>query len=140
MDSMTMVSPPNGLAEGAEVQEGPLNLDIRGVTPDDIEQFRAALENHASSGAGGAGAPSSVMDKGPNIGERMAARASELASEIKNDQAHVSKMLEKASATGDSMHLMKAMLALNDYQIRVQTISKVVSKAATSLDQLTKLN
>jgi hypothetical protein len=56
-----------------------------------------------------------------------------------HDQQYVSKMLEQATRTGDSMQLMKAMMALNDYQIRVQTISKTVSKAASAVDQLARL-
>lgn len=141
MNSMTMMaSPPIDLNEKAGVQTGQLNLEIRAASPGDGEQFRVALEHYASAGATGVNGPASTTDRGPNIGEKIAARASDLAGEMKRGQAHVSNLLEKASSTGDSMHLMKAMLALNDYQLRVQTISKVVSKATTSLDQLTKLN
>jgi predicted nucleic acid-binding Zn-ribbon protein len=69
----------------------------------------------------------------------MLGRANELAGGLMQDQQYVSKMLEKASRTGDSMQLMKAMMALNDYQIRVQTVTKTISKAAGAIDQLTKL-
>ncbi|GGZ01590.1 hypothetical protein GCM10007388_39130 [Pseudoduganella plicata] len=75
----------------------------------------------------------------PSLGQAIAGRAASLAGEIKRDQQNVSRLLEKATATGDSMNLMRAMLALNDYQLRVQTVSKVVSKASTSVDSLTKL-
>jgi predicted nucleic acid-binding Zn-ribbon protein len=73
------------------------------------------------------------------LGKKLMGRAHDLASNLMQDQQHVSKMLEQASRTGDSMQLMKAMMALNDYQVRVQTVSKTVSKAASSIDQLTKL-
>ena len=66
-------------------------------------------------------------------------RAGDLAGEVKKDQQYVSRMLEQATRSGDSMQLMKAMMALNDYQMRVQFISKTASKATSSLDQLTKL-
>ena len=44
-----------------------------------------------------------------------------------------------AVALHANVGLMHAMLALNDYQLRVQTISKVVSRAGSSVDSLTKL-
>lgn len=69
----------------------------------------------------------------------MAERAAGLAGDVNRHQQYVSRMLERATASGDSLHLMHAMLALNDYQLRVQTISKVVSKAGSSVDSLTKL-
>lgn len=69
----------------------------------------------------------------------MAERAAGLAGDVNRHQQYVSRMLERATASGDSLHLMHAMMALNDYQLRVQTISKVVSKAGSSIDSLTKL-
>lgn len=69
----------------------------------------------------------------------MAERAAGLAGDVNRHQQYVSRMLERATVSGDSLHLMHAMLALNDYQLRVQTISKVVSKAGSSVDSLTKL-
>jgi hypothetical protein len=69
----------------------------------------------------------------------MAERAAGLAGDVNRHQQYVSRMLERATASGDSLHLMHAMMALNDYQLRVQTISKVVSKASSSVDSLTKL-
>ncbi|SFF95697.1 Type III secretion basal body protein I, YscI, HrpB, PscI [Duganella sp. CF458] len=69
----------------------------------------------------------------------MAERAAGLAGDVNRHQQYVSRMLERATASGDSLHLMHAMLALNDYQLRVQTISKVVSRAGSSIDSLTKL-
>ncbi|MGW8393179.1 EscI/YscI/HrpB family type III secretion system inner rod protein [Pseudoduganella sp. HUAS MS19] len=80
----------------------------------------------------------------PGIGQDslaavMAERAAGLAGDVNRHQQYVSRMLERATASGDSLHLMHAMLALNDYQLRVQTISKVVSRASSSVDSLTKL-
>ncbi|RZI42500.1 type III secretion protein [Herbaspirillum sp. HC18] len=98
--------------------------------------FRAALERHMTAQQPPAAAPGAGK---PSLGDKLAGRATNLASEIKKDQLYVSRMLEQASRTGDSMQLMRAMMALNDYQIRVQTISKTVSKATQSFEQLTKL-
>jgi hypothetical protein len=114
-----------------------LTLEVMQVEPADGAQFRAALERHmgASSGAGqgfGEG------QKG-SLGEKIMTRTTDLASELKHDQQYVSKALEQATRSADSMQLMKAMMALNDYQIRVQLISKTVSKATSSVEQLTKL-
>jgi hypothetical protein len=102
----------------------------------DGAQFRAALERHMNA-SGGATKPTGNNEG--SLGNKIMVRASDLASAVKNDQQYVSKMLEKATATGDSMQLMKAMMALNDYQMKVQFISKTASKATSSLDQLTKL-
>jgi hypothetical protein len=104
----------------------------------DGAQFRAALERHMNASGGATKQSGSGKDEG-SLGNKIMVRASDLASAVKNDQQYVSKMLEKATATGDSMQLMKAMMALNDYQMRVQFISKTASKATSSLDQLTKL-
>ncbi|MBJ7311939.1 EscI/YscI/HrpB family type III secretion system inner rod protein [Rugamonas sp. CCM 8940] len=123
---------PTGGADGSR-----LTLEIQSIEANDGAQFRSALERQvqARSGAGaGPGAAQHVT-----LGEKLAGRASGLAGELRKDQQHVSKMLEGASQSGDSMQLMKAMMALSDYQIRVQTISKTVSKATQAFDQLTKL-
>lgn len=74
-----------------------------------------------------------------SLAAAMAERAAGLAGDVNRHQQYVSRMLERATASGDSLHLMHAMMALNDYQLRVQTISKVVSKAGSSIDSLTKL-
>ena len=101
----------------------------------DAAQFRAALERQMSAQA--TAAPSRPGK--PSLGEKIAGRTANLASEMQKDQQYVSKLLEQASRTGDSMQLMKAMMALNDYNIRVQTISKTVSKTTSAFEQLTKL-
>lgn len=80
-----------------------------------------------------------AVEKNQSLGQVVAQRVTGLASEFQKDQQHVSKMLEQATRTGDSMHLMRAMLSLNDYQLRVQVVSKAVGKAASSIEQLTKL-
>lgn len=101
----------------------------------DGAQFRAALERQMQ-GIGKASPPESNK---VSLGERMMNRTTDLAGELKKDQQYVSKLLEQATRSADSMQLMKAMMALNDYQMRVQFISKTASKATSSLDQLTKL-
>lgn len=103
--------------------------------PADAAQFKAAFERQQSAQAG-------VPGNGPasdSLSSKIASKVTGVASEVQKDQKSVSKMLEKATTSGDSMQLMRAMMALNDYQLRVQTISKVVSKASTSIDSLTKL-
>jgi len=113
-----------------------LKLDVTSTQGADGEAFRAALDRQSQSPSSNAPAKS---DNKVSLGDKIIQRADTLAGEIKNDQKYVSKMLEQATKTGDSMQLMKAMMALNDYQLRVQFVSKTVSKATTSLDSLTKL-
>jgi Type III secretion basal body protein I, YscI, HrpB, PscI len=139
-------------SKSADMDSSKLKLELdptQGQTADkgDIVQFRAAMDSHKAQGVGGAGGvngvagPASVQSssKTPSIGDKLMSRAGELSAEIKKDQAHVSRMLEQASRTGDSMALMKGMLALNDYQSRIQMITKTISKATSSVDSLTKL-
>jgi len=114
---------------------GGLKLEILRVEPADGAQFRAALERHLGAGPGVGPAEANKN----SLGDRIITRATDLASSLKHDQQYVSKMLEQATRSADSMQLMKAMLALNDYQLRVQFVSKTASKAASSVDQLTKL-
>lgn len=118
-------------------ETGPIRVDPVVVDEGDGAAFRAALARHARDEGL---APELSRSAGHMaLGERILGSASTLADEIQRDQQYVSKMLETATRTGDSMHLMKAMMAMHDYQTRVQFVSKVVSKAATSVDQLTKL-
>ncbi len=113
-----------------------LALETAAPPAPDGAQFSAALEQQLRAPAGAAPA-------GPNghltLGDKLTARASDLSGQLKKDQQHISRMLESASGSGDSMQLMKAMMALNDYQMRVQTIARTVSKASQAFDQLTKL-
>jgi len=110
-------------------------FDGLSIESGDGAQFRAALERHMN--ATGAAKPSGNNEG--SLGDKIMVRASDLATAVKKDQQHVSTMLEQATRSGDSMQLMKAMMALNDYQMRVQFISKTASKATSALDQLTKL-
>jgi len=110
-----------------------ITTETRTFEHPDAAQFRQAMDRQHNMNTP-PGAP-----REPSLGQVIAARASGLAGELKKDQQYVSRLLEKATTSGDSMHLMRAMLALNDYQLRVQTVSKVVSKASTSVDSLTKL-
>lgn len=143
MSDITAISPAATLPSGGAAPAGHLHLEIlstesRGAGAAAGAQFRATLERYMNAGAGGVQAVSGP-DKNASLGQKIATRATDLASEINKDQQYVSKLLENATRTGDSMQLMKAMMALNDYSIRVQTISKTVSKATSSIDQLTKL-
>lgn len=124
-------------SSGPASQPQQLNLEILRIEPADGAEFRAALERHMGTSSGG-GQGAGEGGKG-SLADKIVTRATDLASEMKHDQQYVSKALEQATRSADSTQLMKAMLALNDYQLRVQLISKTVSKAVTSVDQLTKL-
>ena len=117
------LSNPSGA--GVHVQTQPDNTDVA--------HFQAMFQQHLNQQS------LRMKPDTHSLGSALAQRTTSLASEVKKDQLYVSKMLEQASRTGDSTQLMKAMLALNDYQLRVQAISKTVSKASTSVDSLTKL-
>lgn len=110
-----------------------IRIDAMSIDHGDSAAFRAALERHMTF----SGRPS--IPQGESLGQVIAGRAAGLAGDVKKDQQAVSRLLEQAAASGDSMQMMRAMLALNEYQLRVQTVSKVVSKAGTSVDSLTKL-
>jgi hypothetical protein len=126
---ISAVSGPSG--------SGGANLKIESLesSAGDVAHFRAAFERQQGNPNG----MGPVKIDSESLGSKISAKMSGVATEVQNDQKAVSKMLEKATSTGDSMQLMRAMLALNDYQLRVQTISKVVAKASTSIDSLTKL-
>jgi flagellar hook-basal body complex protein FliE len=136
------VSTTTPIATNAGVGKvGQLNLEIQapergGLDSADGAQFRAALERHMSAMSGAA--PGGPGGK-PSLSEKVVGRVTNLAGNIQKDQQYVSKLLEHATRTGDSMQLMKAMMAMNDYQIRVQTITKTVSKSTQAFEQLTKL-
>jgi hypothetical protein len=131
--TMSMAAPKVQTQAGAAEHGVHLKLDIQALDHSGSEQFRSALERH--TGVAAAGKPASAN----SLGNVIAGRTTDLASEVKKDQQYVSKLLETATRSGDKIHLMRAMMALSDYQLRVQMISKTVSKAATSIDSLTKL-
>lgn len=113
-----------------------LRIDITPTAHADTQAFTQAMQRHtAAPGL----APAEAGSDTTSMSGHLANRATELASEVKKDQQYVSKMLEHATQTGDQMVMMKAMLALNDYQTRVQFVSKTISKASTSVDQLTRM-
>ncbi len=107
--------------------------DAMRMEPVNEGEFREMVARHMKEDMGGAKAA------GPSLGERIINRATNLSSELKQDQQYISKTLEQATRAGDSMQLMKAMMALSDYQMRIQVVSKSISKAVSSVDQLTKL-
>lgn len=127
------VAAVNAAANPQATTQVRITTETRTVEHPDAAQFRQAMERQHNMN------PPPGAAREPSLGQVIASRASGLAGELKKDQQYVSRLLEKATTSGDSMHLMRAMLALNDYQLRVQTVSKVVSKASTSVDSLTKL-
>ena len=137
MSSATIVSGNQAINAGGTGTDQ-LKLDNLSMEKtSDASEFRAILNKYMQP----SGAPNPVEKSSNNLslGDKMMSRATSMAEEIKKDQHHVSTMLEQASRNGDSMQMMKAMMALNDYQMRVQFISKAATKATGALDQLTKL-
>jgi hypothetical protein len=137
--TIAMAAPKMNAPTGAAGDGSPLKIDIQAMDHGGSDQFRAALDRHMDAGAAGVGGKSGPAGSSNSLGQVIAGRANNLATEMKKDQQYVSKLLEQATRTGDELHLMRAMMALSDFQLRVQTISKTVSKAATSIDSLTKL-
>lgn len=134
------MNPQTSAMPAPKVQPGDqLSIDIQALDHSGSEQFRAALGRQSVPGAGPATGPAAKAGGVKSLGHEIAGRTCELAAEVKKDQQYVSKLLETATRSGDKIHLMRAMMALSDFQMRVQTISKTVSKAATSIDSLTKL-
>jgi flagellar hook-basal body complex protein FliE len=104
----------------------------------DGAEFRSALQQRMKTNA--AQSPAGTVDAtSGSLANSFANRASDLSSQMLKDQQMISRQLEHASRTGDSTQLVKAMMALNDYQIKAQTVSKVISKGFSAFDQLTKL-
>jgi Type III secretion basal body protein I, YscI, HrpB, PscI len=73
------------------------------------------------------------------IGNKLINGLEDISGKLKSDHRNISRQIELAVDTGDDRMMMKAMMAVSDYQQRVQMVSKTVSKAGSSLDQLTKL-
>lgn len=130
-----IVTQPDIISSGSGYLPAPVGSGNAQGDVGDGAQFRAALERHMQVSGPAAKPESSKV----SLGEKMLSRTADLASELKKDQQYVSRLLEQATRSADSMHLMKAMMALSDYQMRVQFISKTASKATSALDQLTKL-
>lgn len=114
---------------------GNVKLQTTTVGTEDGELFGAAVDRHAAAYMPQVPAPG----KSETVGDGPAGQLVNLGTEFQKDQQHISKMLESATRTGDSMQLIRAMLALQDYQMRVQVMSKTVTKVAGAVDQLTKM-
>ena len=108
-----------------------------------MESMKAAqqrLQSHPVQAALPAGLqPASNVDGPTGIGQRLLNGLSGMSDRLKADHKYVSSLIEKATVGGDDAMLMRALVALGDYQQRVQVVTKTVSKAASSLDQLTRL-
>lgn len=115
-----------------------IDVGSTGGDQGDVGQFTAALNKHISA----MGMPSSQGTATQNVSglsDMLVKRATDFANDVKHDHLHVSEMLEKAAASGDQETLLKAMRAMTDYEMKVQFISKTVSKASSSIDQLTRM-
>jgi hypothetical protein len=115
-----------------------VRIDVSSPTHADTREFSQALQRHMHTATPGLQPAVGGTDSN-SLSSRIAHRATDLANEVQKDQQYVSKMLEQATQTGDQMTMMKAMLALTDYQTRVQFVSKTISKSSTSVDQLTRM-
>jgi hypothetical protein len=101
------------------------------------QSMSAARENFSQ--ANQSEAPVRRVGESKSIGNQMMSGLSDMSGRLQADHKHISGMIEKATVSGDPNVMIKAMTLLADYQTRVQIVSKVVSKAATSLDSLTRL-
>ena len=129
-----LAAPAAGTAQGA-------GRPLLQLAPLDGEQFRAQLaQQWEGARQAVAHAAAAAPAPGPGaLGERVVQRAAALSGEMQNEHARVSQALEQASRSGDPQHLVQAMIALNEYQLRVQFMSRAAAKASAALDQLTKL-
>ncbi|WP_229505174.1 EscI/YscI/HrpB family type III secretion system inner rod protein [Massilia mucilaginosa] len=130
----------NMAASGADAAGG-AGKDALHLSPVSDAEFRDIMARHDTHGGGAVPATAAAVPGAGHgsLGERVMQRASALSGELQKDQQFISRNLEQAARSGDSMQLMKATLALSDYQTRVQFVSKAAAKAASALDQLTKL-
>lgn len=78
-------------------------------------------------------------DQTQSISQKLVSGLQDMSGRLQADHRNISRLIETAAQTGDDRAMMKAMLALADYQQRVQMMSKSVAKAGSSLDQLTRL-
>lgn len=135
MNAVTSIQVQGGVINHTSGAGAGFKTPDGGVPAADIANFESALQRQMQSRS-----TTPASDSGKvSLGDKLMERTTNLAGSIQKDQQYVSKLLEQATRTGDSMQLMKAMLALGDYQTRVQTISKTVSKATSAVEQLTKL-
>jgi hypothetical protein len=102
------------------------------------QSMSAAKERFSDANQAGS-APVKGIGESKSIGNQLMSGLSDMSTRLKSDHKQISTMLEKATVGGDDAMMMKALMALGDYQQRVQIVSKVVSKASASLDQLTRL-
>jgi len=119
-------------------EKNSLKLEAPGGSVQDGMDFKASLQAQIEQLQKSGGLATKGLGK-DSLSDKIAQRATNLSADLNKDHQHVSKMLERATQTGDQNMLLKAMLALNDYQVRVQFVSKTISKAANSFDQLTRL-
>lgn len=135
MNTSSVADKLGGVTSRAAHTDSRVEIEISPTAHADATHFRAALDRHI----GAAPIKITPADNKGSLATAIAERTNTLATSVNKDQQYVSKLLEQATRSGNSMELMKAMMALNDYQLRVQTISKSVSKASSAIDQLTKL-
>jgi hypothetical protein len=136
VNTTSAIGANSGLASAGTGKGSEVALESAAQDGANGAQFRAALDRHIVAIGP---PPAAAQGDGNSLGQKINGRVGELASEFRQDQQYVSRMLEQATRTGDSMMLMKAMMALNDYQLRVQAMSKTVAKTGQAFESLTKL-
>lgn len=73
------------------------------------------------------------------LGGELAGRLNSLSDKLRSEQHQISNVIERATATGDSNLILKASMMMADHQFKLTMVMRSVSKAATSTDQLTRL-
>lgn len=73
------------------------------------------------------------------LGGQVVAKVQGISEQLRAEQKHITNLVERATTTGDESLMLKAQIALADHQSRVQIVTRVTSKAASSMDQLTRL-
>jgi hypothetical protein len=121
IDTMSSGSSPAAVQErafGAALQEA---RDKLALAPD-----AAALAHAKANPATG-------------LGGEVAGRLNSLSDKLKSQQQEISRIVERATATGDMNLMLKASMMMADHQVKLSMTMRSVSKAATSIDQLTRL-
>jgi Type III secretion basal body protein I, YscI, HrpB, PscI len=136
-----------GLQQAQQFETGRLS-SVRSA--EDAQQFSQSLASYRERGISPVSnaspvAPASDMahvsssDGSNSIGARLMSGLSDLSSTMASKHKQVSALLEKATTSGDDKMMLKAMFAMSEYTQQAQMTVKVVAKASTSLDQLTRL-
>jgi Type III secretion basal body protein I, YscI, HrpB, PscI len=138
LSQVQQIKPEMGSGVGDSAGGGGFEVSSSADAQQFSQSMSAARERFSDANQAGSG-PVKGIGESKSIGNQLMSGLSDMSVRLKSDHKQISTMLQKATVGGDDAMMMKALLALGDYQQRVQIVSKVVSKAASSLDQLTRL-